>query len=53
MKTENPITPVFGTDEEARVAPKYEMPAGMMPGEVAYQIVHDEAMLDGLSLIHI
>lgn len=22
MKTENPITPVFGTDEEARVAPE-------------------------------
>ena len=53
MKTENPITPVFGTDEEARVAPKYEMPAGMMPGEVAYQIVHDEAMLDGNSRLNL
>ena len=30
MKTENPITPVFGTDEEARVAPKYEMPEGLI-----------------------
>ena len=53
MKTENPITPVFGTDEEARVAPKYEMPQGMMPGEVAYQIVHDEAMLDGNSRLNL
>ena len=53
MKTENPITPVFGTDEEARVAPKYEMPEGMMPGEVAYQIVHDEAMLDGNSRLNL
>lgn len=53
MKTENPITPVFGTDEEARVALKYEMPAGMMPGEVAYQIVHDEAMLDGNSRLNL
>lgn len=53
MKTENPITPVFGTDEEARVAPKYEMPAGMMPGEVAYQIGHDEAMLDGNSRLNL
>ena len=49
MKTENRITRVFGTDDEARVAPNYEMPEGMMPGEVAYQIVHDEAMLDGNS----
>ena len=53
MKTENPITPVFVTDEEARVAPKYEMPEGMMPGEVAYQIVHDEAMLDGNSRLNL
>lgn len=53
MKTENPITPVFGTDEEARVAPKCEMPEGMMPGEVAYQIVHDEAMLDGNSRLNL
>lgn len=53
MKTENPITPVFGTDEEARVAPKYEMSQGMMPGEVAYQIVHDEAMLDGNSRLNL
>ncbi len=53
MKTENPITPIFGTDEEARVAPKYEMPEGMMPGDVAYQIVHDEAMLDGNSRLNL
>ena len=53
MKTENHISPVFGTDEEARVAPKYEMPEGMMPGEVAYQIVHDEAMLDGNSRLNL
>lgn len=53
MKTENPITPIFGTDEEARVAPKYEMPERMMPGDVAYQIVHDEAMLDGNSRLNL
>lgn len=44
MKTENPNTPIFGTPEEARVAPKFEMPKTSMPGEVAYQLVHDEAM---------
>ena len=47
MKTENPNTPIFGTPEEARVAPKFEMPKTSMPGEVAYQLVHDEAMRDG------
>ena len=35
MKTENPNTPIFGTPEEARVAPKFEMPKTSMPGEVA------------------
>lgn len=53
MKTENPNTPIFGTNEEARIAPKYEMPQGSMPGEVAYQIVHDEAMLDGNSRLNL
>ena len=47
MKTENPNTPIFGTSEEFRVAPKFEM-----PGEVAYQLVHDEAMLDGNSRLN-
>ncbi|MGE5229445.1 MAG: pyridoxal-dependent decarboxylase, partial [Deltaproteobacteria bacterium] len=32
--------------ETARV-PTHELPPGEMPGEVAYQIVHDELMLDG------
>lgn len=44
---------IFGTSEEARVAPKYEMPKTSMPGEVAYQIVHDEAMLDGNSRLNL
>lgn len=53
MKTENPNTPIFGTEEEFRVAPKFEMPKNSMPGEVAYQIVHDEAMLDGNSRLNL
>ena len=52
-KTENPNTPIFGTSEEARVAPKFEMADHSMPGEVAYQIVHDEAMLDGNSRLNL
>lgn len=53
MKTENPNTPIFGTSEEFRVAPKFEMPKNSMPGEVAYQLVHDEAMLDGNSRLNL
>ena len=53
MKTENPNTPIFGTSEEARIAPKFEMPQHSMPGEVAYQLVHDEAMLDGNSRLNL
>ncbi len=34
------------TSEAARV-PSHRLPAGEMRGEVAYQIVHDELMLDG------
>ncbi len=34
------------TSETSRV-PKHELPAGEMRDEVAYQIVHDELMLDG------
>jgi glutamate decarboxylase len=32
---------------EAKRVPKHELPAGEMLGEVAYQTVHDELMLDG------
>lgn len=35
------------------VAPKFEMADHSMPGEVAYQIVHDEAMLDGNSRLNL
>lgn len=52
MKTENPNTPIFGTSEEFRVAPKFKMPENSMSGEVAYQLVHDEAMLDGNSRLN-
>jgi glutamate decarboxylase len=33
--------------QEARRVPKHELPKAETPGEVAYQIVHDELMLDG------
>lgn len=46
-------TPVFGSPEESRTAPKFEIPKNSMSGEFAYQIVHDEAMLDGNSRLNL
>ncbi len=39
------IAPVFTL--ESRTLPRHELPVGELPAEVAYQIVHDELMLDG------
>ncbi len=38
-------SPLF-TLEGNRV-PRHELPAGELPPDVAYQIIHDELMLDG------
>jgi glutamate decarboxylase len=40
-----PETPIF-TTEGTRI-PRREMPAGGLPPDVAYQVIHDELMLDG------
>jgi glutamate decarboxylase len=39
------ISPLFGSETET--IPRHELPAGEMAPDVAYQIVHDELMLDG------
>jgi glutamate decarboxylase len=39
--------PVFARAGEAHGAPKYHFPANGMQADTAYQIVHDELMLDG------
>ena len=39
------IAPVFTL--ESQTLPRHELPAGELAPEVAYQIVHDELMLDG------
>ncbi len=39
------VEPLFGL--EGRTIPRYELAAGELPPDVAYQIVHDELMLDG------
>jgi glutamate decarboxylase len=43
--TVSPDAPIF-TTEGARI-PRREIPAGELPSDVAYQIIHDELMLDG------
>jgi glutamate decarboxylase len=41
------INPVFARPEEATSFPKFRFPTSQILPETAYQIVHDEAMLDG------
>jgi glutamate decarboxylase len=40
------ILPIFELEGSGRI-PRHELPPGDMPADVAYQIVHDELMLDG------
>lgn len=47
------INPVFTRPGESTVLPKFTMPETMMAGETAYQIVHDEAILDGNSRLNL
>lgn len=46
-------TPIFGSNEEQRVAPKTEITKEGTAEDIAYQIVHDEAMLDGNSRLNL
>ena len=47
------INPVFAQPGEATSFPKFEMPQAMMSSDTAYQLVHDEAMLDGNSRLNL
>lgn len=53
MKSENSSTPIFGSDNQRHAAPKFELPKGSISKESAYQIIHDEAMLDGNSRLNL
>lgn len=46
-------TPIFGSNAEMHVAPKNEIPKEGTAENIAYQIVHDEAMLDGNSRLNL
>ncbi len=45
--SENLDMPIFASPQELRVAPRYRMPEVPVAPRLAYQIVHDEVMLDG------
>ena len=47
------VNPVFVRPGEATQLPKFELPAHAMSPSTAYQIVHDEAMLDGNSRLNL
>ncbi|MFF2102291.1 MULTISPECIES: glutamate decarboxylase [unclassified Streptomyces] len=46
------VNPLFARPGEARVVDKYRIPTESMLPETAYQIVHDEIMLDGNSRLN-
>ncbi|MCG2803065.1 MAG: glutamate decarboxylase, partial [Cellulomonas sp.] len=41
------LNPLFARPGEATTLPRHRLPDGESLPETAYQIVHDEAMLDG------
>ncbi|RLP76124.1 glutamate decarboxylase [Mycetocola tolaasinivorans] len=47
------INPVFARPGEATVLPRFELPTDQMSSDTAYQLVHDEAMLDGNSRLNL
>src|SRR3954468_1952695 len=45
------VAPLFGL--EGATIPRHDLPSGEMPPDVAYQIVHDELMLDGNARLNV
>ena len=44
---EKQLTPVYGRTAMDRPVPKYELPESELAPDVAYNLIHDELMLDG------
>ncbi len=44
---EKSLIPVYGRNAMQEPIPKYELPAGELDPETAYNLIHDELMLDG------
>ncbi len=54
MKKQEPTPiPIFASGVEMHTAPKSSLPEDSVSKEAAYQIVHDEAMLDGNSRLNL
>jgi len=51
LKDELAVAPIFGL--EGATIPRDEVPAGELPPDVAYQIIHDELMLDGNARLNV
>src|SRR6478735_7886440 len=45
------VAPLFGL--EGRTIPRHEAPEHELPPDVAYQIIHDELMLDGNARLNV
>ncbi len=45
------VAPLFGL--EGQTIPRHEIPKGELPPDVAYQIIHDELMLDGNARLNV
>ena len=45
------VAPLFGL--EGQTIPRHELPQGELPPDVAYQIIHDELMLDGNARLNV
>jgi glutamate decarboxylase len=46
-----PVGPLY--DLETQHIPRHELPAGEIPPDAAYQIIHDELMLDGSARLNV
>jgi len=44
---EKNLVPVYGRKAMERPVPRYELPQGELDPETAYNLIHDELMLDG------
>ena len=47
------LTPAYGGRAVNQPVPKYEMPAGELPPDTVYNLIHDELMLDGNSRLNL
>ena len=46
-ENEKNLTPVYARAAMQNPVPKYELPEGELDPETAYNLIHDELMLDG------